>query len=296
MPEIPLLFPNSRGETLVGVQHAPAQTPRGALLFLHGWSGYRTGPHQMLTRAARHFGARGWASLRFDFAGRGDSEGDTETATLATMRDDCFDALKLLRAEVKTGPIVAVGLCSGCEIAVAAARQPWDGIALWSAPIFAALPEESGQDKKRAANLGKYARKLLNPQTYLKIARGEVDTAAVGKAMKGGGGAASKNVESNQAGQLPPGFRAQSLAHWKNYDGSVLQIYGDADPIAPDARAWYEKHSATSPRVETVAGANHSFYGLEWERQVFELTEGWLDENWRASHIPLTKVRGLSLN
>ncbi len=289
MPEIPLTFPNARGETLVGVLHQTAQTQsRGSLLFLHGWSGYRTGPHQMLTRAARHFGALGWNSLRFDFAGRGDSQGDTELATLATMRDDAFDALELLRARTGSdtgsdtgsgaGPVFAVGLCSGCEIAVAAAARDWAGIALWSAPIFAALPAASGQEKKRAANLGKYARKLLNPQTYLKIVRGQVDTAAVGKAMKGGGGAAGKNVESHQAGQLPPGFRKQSLAGWKNYRGPVLQIYGDADPIADDARAWYLAHSARAPQIETVAGANHSFYGLEWERQVFELTGSWLDQ------------------
>ena len=275
MPEIALTFPNSRGETLVGVLHQSAQKPRGSLLFLHGWSGYRTGPHQMLTRAARYFGARGWNSLRFDFAGRGDSEGDTELATLATMRDDTFDAAKVL-ANGQNGPIIAVGLCSGCEIAVAAANSGWSGIALWSAPIFAALPQQAGQEKKRAANLGKYARKLLNPQTYLKIARGQVDTAAVGKAMKGGGGAANKNVESNDAGQLPPGFRRQSLANWKSYGGPILQIYGDADPIATQARDWYAANSATPPRLEMVAGANHSFYGLEWERQVFELTENWL--------------------
>ena len=277
MPETPLTFLNASGETLVGVLHQPAQTPRGALLFLHGWSGYRTGPHQMLTRAARHFGALGFASLRFDFAGRGDSEGDTEMATLATMRDDTFRALEQLQKQTSGEKIIAVGLCSGCEIAVAASSASWDGIALWSAPIFAALPEQSGQEKKRAANLGKYARKLLDPRTYLKIARGQVDTAAVGKAMKGGGGAANKNVESREPGQLPPGFRAQSVANWKKYNGPILQIYGDADPIAPDARVWYEKHSARLPLVETVAGANHSFYGLEWEKQVFEITQKWLD-------------------
>ena len=280
MPEIPLTFPNARGEILVGVLHQTANQPRGSLLFLHGWSGYRTGPHQMLTRAARHFGALGWNSLRFDFAGRGDSEGDTELATLATMRDDAFDALELLRRKSESGPLIAVGLCSGCEIAVAAANPNWNGIALWSAPIFAALPENSGQQKKRAANLGKYARKLLNPQTYLKIARGQVDTAAVGKAMKGGGGAAQKNVESREAGQLPPGFRQNSLANWKKYAHPVLQIYGDADPIAAQARDWYVANSARPPLVEMVAGANHSFYGLEWEKQVFELTENWLNQRY----------------
>ena len=276
MNETPLCFPNARGENLVGVLHQPAQKARGALLFLHGWSGYRTGPHQMLTRAARHFGAQGWASLRFDFAGRGDSEGDTTLATLATMREDARVAEALLRDRVG-GPIVGVGLCSGCEIAVAAAHQSWAGAVLWSAPVFAALPEQSGQEQKRAANLKKYARKLLDPQTYLKIARGQVDTAAVSKAMAGGGGAASKNVESSEPGQLPPGFRRAALESWKRFEKPVLQIYGDADPIADEAREFYARQSARAPTVLWVEGANHSFYGLEWERRVFELTGEWLD-------------------
>ena len=279
MPETPLAFPNARGETLIGVLHQPTQTPRGALLFLHGWSGYRTGPHQMLTRAARHFGPSGWASLRFDFAGRGDSEGDTQLASLATMQSDARAACALLQSHV-AGPVVAVGLCSGCEIAVAAAGAQFAGIALWSAPIFAAPPSDSGREQKRAANLKKYARKLLNPATYLKLARGQVDTAAVSKAMAGGGGAASKNVESNAPGQLPPGFRKTALTNWKRFANPVLQVYGDADPIAPDARAWYAAHSASAPPVRWVEGANHSFYGLDWERQVFELTEQWLRAQW----------------
>ena len=149
MPEIPLTFPNARGETLVGVWHQSARPQaRGSLLLLHGWSGYRTGPHQMLTRAARHFGALGFHSLRFDFAGRGDSQGDTELATLATMRDDTLSALELLRARSSSGAVFAVGLCSGCEIAVAAANPGWQGIVLWSAPIFAALPAQVGPRKK----------------------------------------------------------------------------------------------------------------------------------------------------
>ena len=276
MPETALTFPSARGETLVGVLHQPAQNARGALLLLHGWSGYRTGPHQMLTRASRHFGARGWASLRFDFAGRGDSEGDAALATLATMQSDARVALRQLQTQVQ-GPVVAVGLCSGCEIAVALASDDVAAIALWSAPIFAALPAQSGQEKKRAANLKKYARKLLNPQTYLKIARGQVDTAAVSRAMAGGGGAASKNVESSEPGQLPPGFRRAALERWRQFDRPILQIYGDADPIASAAQQWYATASAQPPLVRWVAGANHSFYGLAWEREVFELTGAWLD-------------------
>lgn len=269
-----LTFPNAAGETLVGVLHLPQRTPRAAMVMLHGWSGYRTGPHQMLTRAARAFCAQGCAVLRFDFAGRGDSEGDTNLATLATMRADTEAATRLLRQHTDA-PLWLLGLCSGCEIALAATGDEVSGVILWSAPVFAALPSEERQAKKGADNLKKYARKLLQPSTYLKVLRGDVDTKAVSKALAGGGGAASKNRESNEPGQLPPGFRDASLRRWKAFRGPVFQVYGTADPIQAEAQAWYATQGATAPQVHLVAGANHSFYGLVWEREVIDVTLRW---------------------
>ena len=275
MPEHAVCFSNARGEQLVGVFHEPIQPARGAILMFHGWSGTRTGPHQMLTRAARRFVDEGYACLRFDFAGRGDSDGDTELATLATMREDSHAALELLKSRID-GPIWMLGLCSGCEIAVAAADDSFAGALLWSAPVFAALPSGARQSKKRAENLKRYARKLLNPATYLKVLRGEVDKGAVAKAMAGQGGAAHKNVESNQSGSLPPGFRRARLEAWKRFDKPILQVYGSADPIVDEARNWYREHSFQAPEVLVIEGANHSFYGLEWERDVIEKTMEWL--------------------
>jgi pimeloyl-ACP methyl ester carboxylesterase len=78
---------NASGQRIIGVWHEPgrdASHRNPSIVMLHGWSGTRTGPHQMLTRAARAFAADGYRALRFDFAGRGDSDGDTESATLAS--------------------------------------------------------------------------------------------------------------------------------------------------------------------------------------------------------------------
>ncbi len=278
-----LVFQNSRGENLVGVLHNPpsGEKVRGVILMMHGWSGYRTGPHQMLTRAARHFSSQGYACLRFDFAGRGDSEGDTDISTLATMRDDAKSALELLKARYDA-PVLLLGLCSGCEIAVAAISDEVAGVLLWSAPIFAALPSTERQAKKRGENLKKYARKLLQLSTYSKLLKGQLDTKGISKAVQGQGGAASKNQESNEAGQLPPGFRASSLKNWKSYSGPLLQIYGGADPITEEASLWYKENSGAKLdsrlRVEIVDGANHSFYGLGWETQVFEISDKWLHD------------------
>ena len=58
-------------------------------------------------------------------------------------------------------------------------------------------------------------------------------------------------------------FRRAALDNWKRFERPILQIYGDADPIAPDAQHWYAEQSAAPPLVRGVEGANHSFYGLE---------------------------------
>lgn len=275
MVEHAVIFPNARGEKLVGVFHEPKNTPRAAIVMLHGWSGTRCGPHQMLTRAARWFCERDYAVTRFDFAGRGDSDGDTELATLATMQDDAGAAFAWMRAQTEA-PMLVLGLCSGCEIAVASVNDAMAGAILWSAPVFAALPSEQRAAKKRGENFKKYARKLLNPSTYAKILRGQIDTQSVSKAMAGGGGAASKNLESDAPGQLPRGFRGDALEKWRAFEAPRLQIYGGADPITPEAMAWYRENSGRAPDVELIEGANHSFYGLDWEDEVFQKTLEWL--------------------
>ncbi len=270
-----VIFCNARGENLVGVLHETVGAPRAAIVMLHGWSGTRCGPHQMLTRAAREFSQHGYVCLRFDFAGRGDSDGDGDLATLFTMREDARAALDFLRSQTQV-PLVMLGLCSGCEIVVAGAEAGLGAAILWSAPIFAAPPSGELAAKKRGANFKKYARKLLSPTTYAKILRGQIDTQSVSKALAGGGGGASKNLESNAPGQLPPGFRRDCLKRWRGWDAPRFHVYGDADPITEDSTQFYRECSGAEPEIVLVAGANHSFYGLNWEREVFRLTLEWL--------------------
>ena len=278
MNEQAVIFSNGAGENLVGVYHpAASNAPRAAIVMLHGWSGTRSGPHQMLTRAARHFSSQNYAILRFDFAGRGDSEGDTDLATLATMQGDARAACDFLRSQTKA-PLLVLGLCSGCEIAVASVDSSVSGAVLWSAPIFAAPPSPASASKKRGANLQKYARKLLSVSTYAKVLRGQIDTKGVSKALAGGGGAASKNLESDAPGQLPPGFRRACLASWRNFTAPRLQIYGTADPITESSLEFYRQNSGAEAEVVLIEGANHSFYGLAWEREVINQTLGWLDK------------------
>jgi pimeloyl-ACP methyl ester carboxylesterase len=284
----PVVFQNTYHQYLAGIWHQPGNdyvdTGRSdcAIVMLHGWSGYRTGPHQMLTRAARIFAARGHAVLRFDFAGRGDSEGDAEVTTLATMADDTRAALGWCRSQ-GVQKFILLGLCSGCEVAFAtAADEGVRALALWSAPVFAAGQDGEtasvSQLRKRAANLRKYARKLVKPATWRKILTRSVDTASVKKAVGKGGGEAHRNVETDAAGHLPPGWRRAALERFEQANVPRLMIYGTADPTTEEALAWHRAHGKMPPAVHMVAGANHSFYGLAWEQEVIEVTAQWLEK------------------
>jgi pimeloyl-ACP methyl ester carboxylesterase len=280
-----LSWRNERGETLVGVRHR-AQTgtsSRGVIVMLHGWSGYKSGPHQMLARAARFFAPRGWDVVRFDFAGRGDSQGDAALATLDTMAQDTSAVVKWCREPLGQN-VILLGLCSGCEVALGALDEEVGALCLWSAPVFAAQASAARDNRKRARHLAQYAKKLLRPQTYLKILRGEVNTKAVGAVVSAKGGE-SKNEESGLPGQLPRGWRQAALGgfeHWLGRARPLLLVYGTADPTTNEALSWYRGQVALSPapppRTRAIEGANHSYYGLAWEREVFEATAKWLDE------------------
>lgn len=274
-----VVFSNATDQRLVGVWSHTEQAAGTTIVMLHGWSGYRTGPHQMLARAAREFAARGRNVLRFDFAGRGDSEGTTDAATLATMAEDTRAALRWLATRGHER-VVLLGLCSGCEVAFALAGEPAvQTLALWSAPVFAAgQGDEVSRKRKRLENLASYARKALKPATWRKILTGRVDVAGVQRAASGGGGETMRNTEDGAVGNLPRGWRATAITGFKNFEGPRLLIYGTADPTVATALEWHRRHGEAAADEHFIEGANHSFYGLAWEREVIETTERWLQE------------------
>lgn len=266
---------------LAAILHLPPNAKSTFILMLHGWSGYRTGPHQMQTRAARRFAQLGFPVLRFDFAGRGDSDGAAELATLATMKDDVDTVLDWIKSTFPTHKVLLAGLCSGCEVAFSAAAAPQiNGLMLWSAPAFAAGASGERTRRKRWHHLGEYARKLLRPSTYKKLLRGSVDVRGVSKVLSHQGGE-SKNIENDLPGQLPRGWRQSILERNKDLAIPVLMIFGSADPTGVEALDWYENQFPKNCKIDKrwIEGANHSYYGLAWEREVIEESEEWLRRN-----------------
>jgi hypothetical protein len=279
--EQPVTFA-SHGCRLFGVLHlSDGGTAERAVVFLHGWSGYRTGPHQMFVRAARRLEREGVMSLRFDFRGRGDSEGVMEHATLATMVEDTQAAVTWLVEQTGVERVTLLGICSGSEVAfgAATAHPAIDSLALWSAPIFAAEASVEREIKKKTFHLKEYGRKLFRAATWRKLFTGTLQPKTIARVLLGKSG--GDNVEGAQPGQLPKGFRQATVERFKQFRGDVLFIYGTNDPVTNEALAWHTercRENGIAPSVHLVEGANHSYYSLAWEREVIDKTAEWMKE------------------
>ncbi|WP_425148056.1 alpha/beta hydrolase [Deinococcus sp.] len=132
------------GQSVYGMLHLPntPAPPQGhpSVLILHGFTGNRAGDHRLLPLLSRYLERLGLASLRIDFRGSGDSEGDFSEMTVSREVQDAEAAFEYLRQYPGIDPVRAMLLgfsMGGLVAALSAPRLNPHRLALW-AP---ALPE-----------------------------------------------------------------------------------------------------------------------------------------------------------
>lgn len=133
-------FPSPRGHRLAACLHRPADRPvRGAIVVAHGMLSSKDSPkHQAL---ADRLAAAGFAALRFDFTGLGESEGSQESLTVSREIEDLRAALQLLEDRLGL-PAAVVGSSLGGTVAVLAAADRDDLRALVTIAAPARLPHQ----------------------------------------------------------------------------------------------------------------------------------------------------------
>jgi dipeptidyl aminopeptidase/acylaminoacyl peptidase len=131
----------NHGQKIFGMFHRPLiqEAPYPTVLMCHGLAGHKTGKYRVYVNLAKKLSEAGIASLRIDFRGSGDSEGEFSEMTL---EGEVSDALKALDFMVND-PLVDVtriglfGRSIGGTVALLAARHSRcvKSLATW-APIF----------------------------------------------------------------------------------------------------------------------------------------------------------------
>lgn len=239
------------GMTLRGMLHRPdGSSPKVPMtLIFHGFTGNRMEAHFAFVKLSRRLEREGIASLRFDFLGSGDSDGEFKDMTLSGELDDAEAMLSYAKSLdfVDRDRIFVVGLSMGGAVAsMLAGRHPGDiaALCLW-AP---------------AANMGQLIRDMIKQSHISRVKVGateyfDISANLVGRAF----------VED-----------ALSLDIYKMaapYDKQVLILHGERDQTVPvEASYGYLKIYGDRAKLHVIKGADHCFNKWEWEQEVIEKT------------------------
>lgn len=133
----------SQGKVMVGTLALPEGAPAPVVLLFHGFTGSRdelpipgTGDG-VFSRTARALAEAGYASLRVDFIGSGESEGAFADTTYEGQVADGLAALAFVQGEARVSgdDVMIIGWSQGGLVATAVAGRSDapDAVALWAA-------------------------------------------------------------------------------------------------------------------------------------------------------------------
>lgn len=265
-----LAIPGRTGP-LSAVLTLPAGQPLSStLLMIPGQPQTRVGPHRLYALLARTAAAAGFASLRLDPHGWGDSPGEAE-AIAASVPDAVAAAQALRTLGLDRSPVICVGLCDGATVALLAhpllesvlGHPP--GLALINPWIRDEAAEASAQIR------GHYLARLASGDFWNRLMRGEVRisralseaTRAVLTTARAPEGHDDAGVAADAA-QWAPAVLEQTLAR-RDVDGVLVLSGRDLTAVAFEAwlrrdvrRAadWLDGH-----RLLRFDQADHTFSG-----------------------------------
>jgi alpha-beta hydrolase superfamily lysophospholipase len=117
-----LNFPNPGGEILSALLEKPSGKIEAFVLFAHCFTCSKN--IGTATRISRALAERGFATLRFDFTGLGNSEGDFSNTNFSSNVDDLVAAASYLATAFEAPKILIGHSLGGAAVIAAAARLP----------------------------------------------------------------------------------------------------------------------------------------------------------------------------
>jgi exosortase A-associated hydrolase 1 len=105
------------GDTMLGILARPDMPADTGVLVIVGGPQYRVGSHRQFLLLSRSLAAAGFAVLRFDYRGMGDSEGHLRS--FESVSADIAAAINKLQAQIpEVQHVVLWGLCDGASAAL----------------------------------------------------------------------------------------------------------------------------------------------------------------------------------
>lgn len=247
----PVVF-KSNGSDVYGVLHLPEKIsprrPIPGVVLCHGFTGTKVEAHRIFVKMAWALERYGIASVRFDYRGCGDSEGDFVDATVGGHIEDAMRAVDFIISQpgIDKGKIGILGFSLGGAVAsYVAGRANIKALALW-APA-ADLMEEAEQYQKENDLKGV---KRLRAVDYC-----------------------GNLIGRHFAKELP---EIQPLLEIEKYNGPAIIVHGTKDesvPLSHSLRFYRVLKKKNLPVTRClVEGSDHAFSSYQWEREAIKRT------------------------
>jgi exosortase A-associated hydrolase 1 len=267
------------GQSLTGIQARPEIPMATGVIVLVGGPQYRVGSHRQFVLLSRTLAEAGYAVLRFDFRGMGDSDGSLNQFTCVSA--DLEAALLNFKndvPEIKT--IVLWGLCDGASAALLYCYEKSDskisGLCLLNPWIRS--PESLAQMQIKHY----YAQRLLEKDFWLKLMSGKVSPSALLDLTK----KLIVKLLPKHASPLAEKTFQQKMAHaWKNYEGKILLMLSEEDYVAKEFvvhadtdPSWRGLLQMTQLTRHDLKQSDHTLSSIPSRLHAEQLTLKWLSE------------------
>ncbi|HKQ25257.1 MAG TPA: hydrolase 1, exosortase A system-associated [Burkholderiales bacterium] len=270
------------GDSLIGVLSGMALSAQRGVLIVVGGPQYRVGSHRQFTLLARHLAEHGVPTLRFDYRGMGDSDGEVRTfesvgADIRCAIDRFFACVPGLK------DVVLWGLCDAASAALFYAHQ--DSRVSGLVVLNPWVRTEQGVARVHLRHY--YLRRLFHASLWQKVARGEFKfrkaAAALGQSVVGamGRGVPSRDVEKLSIDEAPLPDRMEDALG--RFQGRVLLILSENDLVAQEfrnvvagSRRWQRSLAGDRITRFDLPESNHTFARRDWRDQVARWTEAWV--------------------
>ncbi len=244
MRENPVAF-FSEGNQIVGMIHYPRCETDRAVVMCHGYTAQKTENKRLFVETARVLASDGYAVLRFDFFGSGDSAGEFRETRVSHNIQNLQDALQLMQ-NMGYKKFAVQGISMGAATAILTMPQEnVDALVLWSTvPDFRRLFEMFAgnlQDALKKVDVYEHEGWLVERAFVLEALRYDVQTA------------------------------------FKKITIPKLMVQGDRDgELFVRGFEEFKKIASGDTEFHLIPGAQHTYDTVKHRKEVIEATREWL--------------------
>jgi len=267
------------GDTLLGILARPETPADTGVVVIVGGPQYRAGSHRQFVLLARALAAAGYAVLRFDCRGMGDSEGrQRDFESVSADIGAAIDALQQRLPAVKQ--VALWGLCDAASAALLYCDETHDSRVSGLCLLNPWVRSEASLARTQVKHY--YTQRLMQKEFWIKLLRGGVALKALPGLARNIRVAVTGTRGSGATASQQP-FQSRMAAAWQSFSGHILLLLSGEDYTAKEFLEYASKDAAwnnarTHPHLarHDLPGADHTFSVVKSRAMVENLTSSWL--------------------